>query len=120
MENTSGFHPIEDRVLVKMVELEEKTSGGIVLPQSTKDAEGMAAIQGHLVEAGDEATARLDKYGIKPGQLILYAKYSGEPLTGVDGVRYRIMNAIDVIGWSDSMFDTKIRGRNAAPLYEMK
>ena len=64
MENVSGYWPIEDRVLVKPVVMEEKTAGGIVLAQDTKATEDMASMHGTLVAAARSKRSRLAKsYG---------------------------------------------------------
>lgn len=101
MKNESGYHPIEDRIIVKTIVLEEKTEQGIILPAQTKDAEDMAQIHGHFVAGGALAMERMQKNGIEPGDLIVFAKYSGDPFTGIDNEKYRIMNMRDVIGKSD-------------------
>jgi chaperonin GroES len=111
MKNESGYHPIDDRVLIKTIPIEKKTAGGIMLPDTTKDAEDMAQIHGHLVAGGADAIERLAKQGIQPGQMVVFAKYSGLPFTGLDEQAYRIMNAKDVIGWSEGYFDKNFRAR---------
>lgn len=111
MKNESGYHPIDDRVLIKTIPIEKKTAGGIMLPDQTKDSEDMAQIHGHFVTGGMEALERLAKQGIKPGLLVVFAKYSGTPFTGLDEQAYRIMNAKDVIGWSEGYYDRNFRAR---------
>lgn len=111
MNNESGLTPIEDRVLLKVVEVEAKSAGGIVLAQTTKDTEDMASVHGHFVTGGEEALERLGKHGIKPGDLVLYARYAGMPYVGKDGCRYRVMNASDVVARSEGVFDVGFKGR---------
>lgn len=111
LTNESGFYPIEDRVLVKLIEVETKSAGGIALPDMTVDAEDMAQIHGYYVAGGVEGHERMTKHGIEIGKLIVFSKYAGNVYTGKDGKRYRIMNAEDVIGTADSVFDTRFRSR---------
>lgn len=109
--NEAGLWPIEDRVLVRLIELEEKSQGGIVLAATTKDRESMADIHGHLVAGGREGMARLEKEDIKLGDLVVFAKYSGIVYIGKDGARYRIMNAADVVARSEGIYDKSFKGR---------
>ena len=111
MENTSGYWPIEDRVLIKPVLMEEKTAGGIVLAQDTKQTEDMASMHGTLVAAGEEGLARMTKHGINVGDLILYAKYAGQVFKGKDGGTYRIMNAGDIVARAEGAFGDTFKAR---------
>lgn len=111
MENTSGYWPIEDRVLVKPVLMEEKTAGGIVLAQDTKSTEDMASMHGNLVAAGDEGLARMTKHGIALGELILYAKYAGQVFKGKDGATYRIMNVAEVVARAEGAYGNVFKAR---------
>jgi chaperonin GroES len=109
-QNDAGLYPIEDRVLVKLIDSEEKTQGGIVIPKSTRDSEDMADIHGHLIAAGDEGMKIMASHGIDIGALVVFAKYAGVVYVGKDGGRYRIMNAGDVIAISEGVFD-KMKAR---------
>jgi len=111
MENTSGYWPIEDRVLVKPVVMEEKTAGGIVLAQDTKNTEDMASMHGTLIAAGEEGLTRMKKHGISLGELILYAKYAGQVFKGKDAANYRIMNAGDVVARAEGTFGDTFKAR---------
>ena len=111
MENTSGYWPIEDRLLVKPVVMEEKTAGGIVLAQDTKNAEDMASMHGTLIAGGEEGLARMSKYDIAVGEMILYAKYAGQVFKGKDAATYRIMNAADVIARAEGAFGDTFKAR---------
>lgn len=111
MSNAAGLYPIEDRVLVRLIEIEEKSAGGIVIPKQTQDNENMADIHGYFVAAGEEGMATMERHGIEIGDLIVYAKYSGLVYIGKDGLRYRIMNAGDVIAKSEGVYDKTFRGR---------
>lgn len=109
--NEAGLLPIEDRVLVRLIDTEEKTAGGIVLARETQEKESMADIHGYFVDAGEEGRARLAEYDIKVGDLIVFAKYSGLVYIGKNGLRYRIMNAADVVAKSEGVYDKTFRGR---------
>jgi co-chaperonin GroES (HSP10) len=100
--NTSGFEPLDLRVIVLPDEVEEKTVGGIILPEQHKDREKYAMMHGTLIAAGEnaweEAVARSPNF-TKPvaGDRVVIAKYGGVLLTGKDGKDYRIMNDEDVV-----------------------
>jgi chaperonin GroES len=111
MENVSGYWPIEDRVLVKPVVMEEKTAGGIVLAQDTKATEDMASMHGTLVAAGEEGLERMKKHHIALGELVLFAKYAGQVFKGKDGATYRIMNAGDVVARAEGAFGDTFKAR---------
>jgi chaperonin GroES len=111
MNNDSGYWPIEDRVLIKPVVMEEKTVGGIVLAQNTKDAEDMASMHGTYVVAGEEGKKRLSGHGIEEGNLVLFAKYAGQVFKGKDGAAYRIMSTGDVIAKAEGTYGDTFKAR---------
>lgn len=102
MKNESGIHPTEYKVLIQPVKVEEKTKGGIILPEEHKDREQFAQMEGTLVAvsplaftyANDTEWAKADRP--KPGDKVLFAKYAGAKVTGRDGKEYRIANDKDV------------------------
>ncbi len=101
MTNTSGVHPLDNRVLVKPDAVEKKTSGGIILPEDHTDKQQMAQIRATLVAAGVNAWAEAlatspDFAAPQPGTRILISKYGGIQIDGDDGEKYRIMNDEDV------------------------
>lgn len=102
MINTSGFLPLDVRVLVKPDAVEEKTAGGIILPEKHVDEKKMAMLKGTLIAAGVNAWGEAARHSAfvtpKPGARVLIAKYGGIALTGEDGSDYRLMNDEDVIG----------------------
>lgn len=113
MSNSAGLYPLEDRVLVRLIDMEEKTSGGIVLARQTQDNENMADIHGYLVAGGEEGMAIMEKHGVRVGDLVVFAKYAGLVYIGEDGERYRIMNAGDVVAKSSGVFDKSLRARKS-------
>ncbi len=99
MQNTSGFIPLGHRLLVKPDSVETKTASGLVLVTETTGREEMAQVKGTLIAAGDgcwKDTPTGD--WAKPGDRIVFGKYSGLPWAGKDGEKYRILNDLDVVG----------------------
>ena len=105
--NKSGWTPVEYKVIVKPIEVEEKTKGGIILPQETKDTEFLAQADGILVDKTDMAFSfgvkndgSIDYWASdipKVGDTVKYAKYAGRMIKGDDNVDYRIINDKDII-----------------------
>ncbi|WP_337864435.1 co-chaperone GroES [Ignavibacterium sp.] len=88
--------PLADRLVVKPAEAEEKTSGGIILPDTAKEK----PIEGTVVAVGPGKTSddgKLIKPEVKVGDRVLYGKYSGTEVT-IDGEEYLIMRESDVFG----------------------
>lgn len=100
MTNTSGVRPLDNRVLVKPDNVENKTAGGIYLPDDHTDKQQMAQIRATLVAAGVNAWAEAkvspDFEAPAPGSRVLIAKYGGIVIDGDDGEKYRIMNDEDI------------------------
>jgi chaperonin GroES len=90
------IRPLGDRLLVKRVKEEEKTRGGIIIPDTAKEKpqEGkvMAVGKGKMTEAGKLVTPE-----VKAGDTILFGKYSGSEVT-LDGQEHLIMREDDVMG----------------------
>ncbi|MDR2008504.1 MAG: co-chaperone GroES [Alphaproteobacteria bacterium] len=91
-----NFKPLHDRILVKRIEQEQKTAGGILIPDSAQEK----PIQGEIVAVGGGLA--LENGQIKPlavavGNKILFGKYSGTEIK-LDGVEYLIMKESDVYG----------------------
>jgi chaperonin GroES len=90
------FRPLHDRVLVKRIEAEEKTKGGIIIPDTAKEKPS----QGEIVAVGpggrDEA-GKLIPIDLKVGDRILFGKWSGTEVV-LDGDELLIMKESDVMG----------------------
>ena len=90
------IRPLQDRVIVKRVEEEEKTKGGIIIPDSAKEkpAEGkvIAVGKGKIGEDG-----KLQPLDVKPGDRILFSKYASTEVK-VDGEETLIMREDDILG----------------------
>ena len=90
------FRPLHDRVLVRRVEEEQKTAGGIIIPDTAKEK----PMQGEVIAVGPGAkndkgeVAALD---VKPGDRILFGKWSGTEVK-IDGEELLIMKESDVMG----------------------
>ena len=90
------LRPLHDRILVQRVEEEEKTKGGIIIPDSAKEkpAEGKVVSVGKGKMNDDGKITLLD---LKVGDKILFGKYSGSEVK-IDGDEYLIMREDDVLG----------------------
>ena len=88
--------PLQDRLVIKRIEEEEKTKGGIIIPDSAKEKpqEGrvVAVGDGKMLESGQKAPLT-----VKPGDKILFGKYSGTEIK-IDGEEHLIMREDDVLG----------------------
>mgnify|MGYP003473863091 FL=1 len=90
------IRPLYDRLIVRRVAEEEKTKGGIIIPDTAKDkpteGEVVAAGKGRLTEDG-----KVVPMDVKKGDRILFSKYGGNEVK-IDGVEYLIMREEDVLG----------------------
>jgi chaperonin GroES len=91
-----AFRPLHDRVLVRRVEAEEKTAGGIIIPDSAKEkpAEGEVVAIGTGARSEDGKITPLD---VKPGDRVLFGKWSGTEVK-LDGEDLLIMKESDIMG----------------------
>ncbi|MEM8775680.1 MAG: co-chaperone GroES [Pseudomonadota bacterium] len=91
-----AFKPLHDRVLVRRVESEEKTAGGLIIPDSAKEKPS----EGEVVSCGDGArkdSGELIDMAVKAGDRILFGKWSGTEIT-IDGEELLIMKESDILG----------------------
>ena len=90
------FRPLHDRVVVKRIDAEEKTSGGIIIPDTAKEKpqEGEVVAVG---PGGRDEGGKLVPIDVKAGDRILFGKWSGTEVK-IDGVEYLIMKESDVMG----------------------
>ncbi|MGX0585753.1 chaperonin GroES [Sphingomonas sanguinis] len=91
-----NFRPLHDRVLVRRVEAEEKTAGGIIIPDTAKEKpqEGEVVAAGSGAKAEDGKVTPLD---VKAGDRILFGKWSGTEVK-VNGEDLLIMKESDILG----------------------
>jgi chaperonin GroES len=90
------FTPLHDRVLVRRIEGEEKTKGGLIIPDTAKEKPA----EGEVVAVGEGArrdSGELIAPSVKAGDRILFGKWSGSEVT-VDGQEYLIMKEADILG----------------------
>lgn len=93
--NKSGVLPVEFKILIEPEEVEEKTAGGIILAQVTKEKEQMAQVKGILIAIGGNA---FEDWNDKPkiGDKVYFGKYAGYIVKGNDGKEYRLANDKDI------------------------
>lgn len=96
MANAINFIPLRDRVLIKRVDQEEKTSGGIIIPDTAKEkpAEGEVLAVGAGVRDDNGNIHELD---VKVGDRVLFAKWGGNEVK-IQGEDYIIMKESDILG----------------------
>ena len=91
-----AFRPLHDRVLVRRVESEEKTAGGIIIPDTAKEK----PMEGEVVAAGPGARSedgKLQPMDVKSGDRVLFGKWSGTEVK-LDGEELLIMKESDIMG----------------------
>ncbi len=91
-----AFTPLHDRVTVRRVESEEKTAGGLIIPESAKEkpSEGEVVAVGSGARDEDGNRVAMD---VKPGDRVLFGKWSGTEIT-LDGEELLIMKENDILG----------------------
>ena len=94
-----AFKPLHDRVLVRRVEGDEKTKGGLIIPDTAKEKPA----QGEIIAVGDGArkdSGELIEPSVKAGDRVLFGKWSGTEVT-LDGEELLIMKEGDILGIID-------------------
>jgi chaperonin GroES len=95
-ENNMTFRPLHDRILVRRIEVDEKTAGGIIIPDTAKEKPQ----EGEVIAAGPGArddSGQLQPMDVKVGDRILFGKWSGTEIK-LDGEDLLIMKESDVLG----------------------
>ena len=92
------FRPLHDRVLIKVLDSEEKTKGGIIIPDTAKEnpQEGEVVAVGPGAKTEDGKIIKMD---VKVGDRVLFGKWSGTEVK-IDGKEYSIMKESDIMGVS--------------------
>jgi len=90
------IRPLQDRILVKRLESEEKTVGGIIIPDNAKEK----PMEGKVISVGngkvlDDGTIR--KPDVKSGDKVLFSKYAGSEIK-IDGTEHLILREDDILG----------------------
>jgi chaperonin GroES len=91
-----SFRPLHDRVLVRRLEAEEKTVGGIIIPDAAKEKPQ----EGEVVSVGSgtrDETGKLQPLDVKPGDRVLFGKWSGTEVK-IDGEDLLVMKESDIMG----------------------
>jgi chaperonin GroES len=99
MEECMHFRPLHDRVVVKRIDAEEKTAGGVIIPDTAKEKPQ----QGEVIAVGPggrDETGKLIPIDVKVGDRVLFGKWSGTEVK-IDGVEYLIMKENDIMGVLD-------------------
>src|SRR3954454_18501998 len=103
-----GFRPLHDRVLIRRVEAEEKSAGGIIIPDTAKEK----PMEGEVVAAGAGARGedgKIQALDVKVGDRVLFGKWSGTEVR-LDGEDLIIMKESDIMG----IIDQSAEARKAA------
>src|SRR6185295_6164600 len=99
------FRPLHDRVVVRRIDAEEKSSGGIIIPDTAKEKPS----QGEIIAVGPggrDETGKLIPIDLKTGEVVLFGKWSGTEVK-IDGVDYLIMKESDIMGVLDQSVTRK-------------
>ncbi|KAK7304015.1 hypothetical protein RJT34_15001 [Clitoria ternatea] len=95
-DDIKDLKPLNDRVLIKIAEAEEKTSGGLLLTEATKEKPSIGTViavgPGHFDEEGNRKAL-----SVTPGNTVLYSKYAGNDFKGKDGSNYITLRVSDVM-----------------------
>ena len=93
------IRPLQDRILIKRLREEEKTKGGIIIPDTAKEKPQ----EGKVVAVGNGAVTKdgkIRKLEVKPGDTVLFAKYSGNEVV-LEGEQHLIMREEDILAVID-------------------
>ncbi len=103
-----NFRPLHDRVLVRRIEAEDKTSGGIIIPDTAKEK----PIEGEVLAVGPGAKndkGEVAPMDVKVGDRVLFGKWSGNEVT-IEGEELVIMKESDIMG----IIETTAKAKKAA------
>jgi chaperonin GroES len=95
-EKLMKFRPLHDRVVVKRIDAEERTAGGIIIPDTAKEKPS----QGEIIAVGPggrDENGKLIPIDVQPEDRVLFGKWSGTEVK-IDGVEYLIMKESDIMG----------------------
>jgi chaperonin GroES len=93
------FRPLHDRVVVKRIDAEEKSAGGIIIPDTAKEKPS----EGEIIAVGPggrDENGKLIPIDLKAGEIVLLGKWSGTEVK-LDGIDYLIMKESDIMGVID-------------------
>jgi chaperonin GroES len=95
-EFSMKIRPLQDRILVKRLESEEKTAGGIIIPDNAKEK----PMEGEVISIGNGKmldNGAMHKPDLKAGDTILFSKYAGSEVK-IDGSEHLVMREEDILG----------------------
>src|SRR3712207_989033 len=95
------FRPLHDRVVVRRLDAEEKTAGGIIIPDTAKEKPQQGQVLAVGPGARDE-TGKVQPLDVKPGDRVLFGKWSGTEVR-IDGEDLLIMKESDILGVLDQV-----------------
>jgi chaperonin GroES len=107
MELTMKFRPLHDRVVVRRIEADEKTKGGIIIPDTAKEKPQ----EGEVIAAGPGArdeSGKIVPLDVKAGDRILFGKWSGTEVR-IDGEDLLIMKESDIMGVVEQTLAKKVK-----------
>lgn len=94
------IRPLGDRVLVEVLEAEEKTAGGIILPDTAKEEKSEGRVvsvgAGKVLESG-----KVQPVEVKKGDRVIFAKWGGDEIT-IDGKKHKILRESDIVAVYES------------------
>jgi chaperonin GroES len=105
MEENMSFRPLHDRILVRRVESEEKTKGGIIIPDTAKEKPQEGEVVAVGLGARNEA-GQIQALDVKAGDRILFGKWSGTEIK-INGEDLLIMKESDVLGIIEAQAEQK-------------
>jgi chaperonin GroES len=104
-----NIRPLDDRVVVEAMEAEEKSPGGIVIPDTAKEkprqGKVVAVGPGKLLDSGKRSGMLVSK-----GDMVLFGKYAGSDVR-VGEIEYKIMRETDILGLVEGAVATKTKGK---------
>ena len=93
------FRPLHDRVVVKRIDAEDKSSGGIIIPDTAKEKPSQGEITA-VGPGGRDENGKIIPIDVKVGERVLFGKWSGNEVK-IDGVELLIMKESDIMGVLD-------------------
>src|SRR5690349_782860 len=99
MEESMRFRPLHDRVVVRRIEAEEKSAGGIIIPDTAKEKPSQGEVVG-VGPGGRDESGNLIPVDVKIGERVLFGKWSGTEVK-IDGEELLIMKESDIMGVID-------------------
>lgn len=92
----TNFRPLHDRVLLRRLESDAKTAGGIIIPDTAKEKPAQAEVIAVGTGVRDE-NGKLQALDVKPGDTVLFSKWSGTEVT-IDGTELLVVKESDIMG----------------------